>query len=709
MIFNKKKQIPAENALDSILNALDTAVVVVRGKDCEVLYINKTAEQYLPSKAYTSQSCKTGLCDAFPDFCDFCSHQSDYGDPSGSESFETINAQGETFSCFLKKVEWLDKRSATLLCMRNISPEMDAQKSLYNLAYLDHLTGVPNRQKLKEVFDAISKDIESGAKSGIIAMFDLDNFKAINDTYGHNTGDVMLRRLTEHFEGDPAFAGHLYRLGGDEFVLLFVDTPGQFASETEQMLYYDKLLDKCLLSYSMPNIELACTLSMGIASFPQYGHNYSELLRKADIALYKAKTAGRNQKIFFQDRYDTAKKFKDLFINIKPILTDQGNTFGYEMTDRGNSQEQSENSMVLVDFDQTIDALGINDIDSSSRYFLSFTRQLLNPAVLKNLPRDKFIIQVPATPTVSSQQLDKYTQLKMHGFSLSLTGVQGESSTPADLLALADYVKFDDKALTNPVQVAFMQKHPGKKYIASHVNTEDDFLKTRRQGFALFQGFFFNTPTKVHKTKAIDPLKVNYLRLLKLTSTENYVDFKEISSIISSDVALSYKLLRLLNSAAVGLRNPVSSIEMAVAYLGEEHLKKWIALLALRGIASDKPLELVRMSLIRAQFAELLCPHLIPPGNAKHAFLVGMFSLLHIALEKSKEELFDEIPVAAEIRLSLTTSTGPFSDMVAFFENYEYANWDDVARYAEKYRLRDSTINEAYISAVKWYNELIEQ
>jgi len=221
----------------------------------------------------------------------------------------------------------------------------------------------------------------------------------------------------------------------------------------------------------------------------------------------------------------------------------------------------------------------------------------------------------------------------------------------------------------------------------------------------MFQGFYFNQPVEGRKTKEISPLKINYFRLLKLSSTDDYMDFKEISDIIASDVALSYKLLRILNSAAVGLRN-VSSISSAVAYMGEETLKKWIGVLALRGIAEDKPLELVRMSLIRARFGELLSPGFHIKRNAQQVFMVGMLSLLHIAMEMSKEELLEDIPVSDDIRESLLSRFGIYSDLLRFYENYEYANWEAVSQFVEENRLDSSVVNDSYIAAVKWYNDL---
>jgi len=240
------------------------------------------------------------------------------------------------------------------------------------------------------------------------------------------------------------------------------------------------------------------------------------------------------------------------------------------------------------------------------------------------------------------------------------------------------------------------------------VDTIETFEHAKNLGFKLFQGQFFNQPIIAKKEKNIDPLRLNYLRLLKLACSDGYLDFARISEIISADLALSYKLLRLINSVSIGLRNSISSIQMAVSYLGEEKLKKWIALLALRGIFSDKPLELVRLSLIRARFGETLAPYIDPDFDPDQVFLFGMFSLLHIMLERSLEELFKEIPMSDDIQRSLLTDTGSYSPLLVFFKNYEYGNWDDVAAFVDEYGLSSETINELYIEAINWYNSLIE-
>ncbi|MCL2661814.1 MAG: diguanylate cyclase [Oscillospiraceae bacterium] len=692
-----------------MLDPQDTEIVVVRGKNCHIIFTNERAGERLMD-VDRSDLCKSSFAKQFPGLCEKCPN----GDKSKSynnDPFEMTDTSGRTYSIRRNSFNWTDGKPATIFIMRDITHEKEANERLYALAYIDQLTGIPNRQKLKEDFALIEEDISKNKPvSGIIALFDLDHFKTVNDTYGHNTGDVVLRRLTEHLQANSHFSDRLYRLGGDEFVILFTNPSEAFKSHDKMRDHYSAILSTALQSYTLPSISVKCTLSIGVSFFPKHGYNLSDILRKADIALYQAKAAGRNQVAFFEDHYDTAQKFKDMYINIQPILMGVGKTFGYELVDRsqGNKDKDKDGVVTLNEFNRTLDALGLNDIESKHHYFIQYSSQLQSPAVLKNLPRDKFIVQLNLPPKITAAEIKQheglYNELKGHGYKLALTGL--DSANPImELLSIADYCKFTPKDTNRNRQKLLIAKNQRVRFIATDVDSLEDFLTAKETGFHMFQGFYFNQPVEGRKTKELSPLKFNYFRLMKLSSTDDYMDFRNISDVIASDVALSYKLLRILNSAAVGLRN-VSSISSAVAYMGEESLKKWIAVLALRGIAEDKPLELVRMSLIRARFGELLAPGFRIKRNPQQVFMFGMLSLLHIALEMSREQMLEDIPVAEDIRDSLLSRHGVYSDLLRFYENYEYANWEAVSQFVEENQLDPTMVNDAYITAVKWYNDL---
>ncbi len=695
-----------EKNLCEVLDCLDTGMVVTRGKNCDVLFTSSAAARRLADAGMSGKgSCRDTYAVLYPHLCDNCPNYDEAAEEKAE--YDVTDEAGEIYAVTAKKFEWVDDKPATAIYMQNVTEMRKSQQQLFNLAYNDGLTGVPNRMKLKKDFEEKEPAIEKGSLCGAVALFDLDHFKTVNDTYGHNIGDTMLCHLTEYLASIPAYKGHVYRLGGDEFILFFFESAERFKDIDAMREHYTELLRDSFVTYAMPNIDATCTLSMGVALFPAHGANISELLRKADIALYRAKSGGRNRMEFFQDSYDEGKDVKERYINIQPILTADGRTFAYDLMDRGSEGAGEPDYVTLTGGGHISDALNLQDLQNEAKYVITYTSGVNTEKSLKNLPKTKFIIQVPVSAGENVAQVATFRALATKGYAISLAGITPETKS-SPLLEIASYCKFEPGAFDAAAEREFIAKNPNKMFIATGIDEADQFESAHRRGFKLFEGYYFGERTVVKKAASIDPMRVNYLRLLKLACTDGFTNFKEISQVISSDVALSYKLLRLLNSAAVGLRNPISSIDMAVTYLGEVSLKNWVALLAMSGVAADKPAELVRISLIRARFGELLAPHFHPQLDAHQVFLTGMFSLLDVALDKSKEELFTEIPVADEIKQSILTTSGPYSDLLVLYHAYEYADWDAVSTWSATHNFSSRVIGESYLAANKWYKDLAD-
>lgn len=319
LISNKKKTESQMSVLFGILDAQDNDVVIVN-RHCEILHMNYAARSHFSGTA-AFLSCKNCCADRIPELCGNCPNKR-FGMFNRTENIEIADKNGIYYSARYCAIRWIDGSLCTAIFLHNIDEEHSVQEKLYSLAYIDQLTGIANRTKLREDLDETGERIIISKTSGALAIFDLDNFKTINDNYGHNVGDIMLKRLTSHLENDEDFKGHLYRLGGDEFVLLFKDTNNRFQSLNECRNYYHRLLSGTMQSYTLPHIEARCTISMGVSFFPWHGHGFSDLLRKADIALYRAKANGKNQICFFDDGFDTMQShgFRDIYINIQPVM-----------------------------------------------------------------------------------------------------------------------------------------------------------------------------------------------------------------------------------------------------------------------------------------------------------------------------------------------------------------------------------------------------
>ncbi|MBN7795855.1 bifunctional diguanylate cyclase/phosphodiesterase [Parahaliea mediterranea] len=178
--------------------------------------------------------------------------------------------------------------------LSDISQLKQSQAEVQRLAYYDSLTGLPNRAMLEERAEYALKLARHGKRSLAVMLLDLDNFKNINDSLGHETGDRLLQRIAARLRKHMPEENTLCRLGGDEFALLLPDTDASEAAH-----YAQDFLREVGKTFSLAEHELSLTCSIGIAMFPGDGDTLKQLHTNADTAMYRAKQRGRNRYSFY--------------------------------------------------------------------------------------------------------------------------------------------------------------------------------------------------------------------------------------------------------------------------------------------------------------------------------------------------------------------------------------------------------------------------
>jgi len=177
----------------------------------------------------------------------------------------------------------------------------NSQADLTHLSMHDALTDLPNRLLMQERFnEAIALAEEDGTRVALMS-FDLDNFKIINDSLGHAAGDELLRRIAERLKGLIRGSDTVSRQGGDEFLVLLGDVD---TTETLELVArrFQELVARPLVLH---DIELVTSLSIGISVYPDDGTDFGTLLKKAELAMYQAKAAGRNAYCLFSEEMNT--------------------------------------------------------------------------------------------------------------------------------------------------------------------------------------------------------------------------------------------------------------------------------------------------------------------------------------------------------------------------------------------------------------------
>ena len=150
----------------------------------------------------------------------------------------------------------------------------------------------------------------------------------------------------------------------------------------------------------------------------------------------------------------------------------------------------------------------------------------------------------------------------------------------------------------------------------------------------------------------------------------------------------------------------VTTIRHAAAMLGQKELKKWIITAATRQMCLDKPNEITRVSLLRAKFAENLAPLYGLGGFSQELFLMGLFSVLDIILEKPMTEALEMVKVSNKIKAALTEKTGEYAQIYDLIVQYENANWQEVCRIMILQNMKMDDVYAAYCNALDWYRDM---
>ncbi len=175
--------------------------------------------------------------------------------------------------------------------IEELSQQVEKQiKTLQELAYFDSLTRVQNRRSIERSLDLALASAKRDGKVFSIALIDLDNFKMINDTYGHECGDHLLCGMVKRIKSHLREVDQIGRLGGDEFLIIFhhEEHPQNVVHALERIR---KLFEE---PFVIDGVSMTSTLSIGVAAYPEGGHNRQELLKSADEAMYQVKRQGGN-------------------------------------------------------------------------------------------------------------------------------------------------------------------------------------------------------------------------------------------------------------------------------------------------------------------------------------------------------------------------------------------------------------------------------
>lgn len=395
----------------------------------------------------------------------------------------------------------------------------------------------------------------------------------------------------------------------------------------------------------------------------------------------------------------------------QPIFDRVQNVFGYELLFRSNfinmydgtNGDQATRSVIMNSFL----LIGIETLTNGKIAFINFTANLLKNNIPAMLPKQWVAVEILEDVIPDAEIISACKKLKQDGYLLVLDDFV---FTPEyiPLIKLADIIKVDFRATPREERwqlIRYLRDYH-VKFLAEKIETQEDFQDALHMGYSYFQGYFFCKPV-IMSGKNLSGYKANYLHILQEINRSE-LEFSQIEDIIKKDVSLSYKLLKFINSPIFGFRNTISSLRQSLTLLGQKELKKWVSLIALNGVADDKPGELILMSLIRARFLESLASIKMPKPQVADAFLMGMFSHIDVLLDRPLQEILDEISLDEEVKCALLDKGhNQFSVLYKLILAYEKGDWEACSGYAVDMELDERDVLKSYRESLVWAHDLI--
>ncbi|MHC1781710.1 MAG: EAL and HDOD domain-containing protein [Anaerolineaceae bacterium] len=410
----------------------------------------------------------------------------------------------------------------------------------------------------------------------------------------------------------------------------------------------------------------------------------------------------------------------ELLVGRQPILNRQKKTIGYELLYRALQTDTSARindgvaatSQVFAD---TMFEMGLENIVGSKLAFINFTReffvekslsQLLINIKGEKIHPEQLVLEVLEDITLDKSLLQALLDLRAKHFVVALDDVVSFSQVaPILQTGLVNIVKIDLMGIDRLIlpDLVYSIKQNGILLLAEKVESPDDFKTCMRMGFDFFQGYFFSKPeTIMGARKTMSVSRLNLLRSLAATMDPN-ADFHRLNGIISNDVSLSYKLLRLVNSGYFSFSYQINSIQQAISLIGLQQLRSWMMLLMMASV-DNKPHELTRLALSRAKMCELLARSLGSRQNDSF-FLIGLLSVLDAILDTPMEQVVDGLSLAPEISQALVNYDGNAGIMLSGVIATEAGNWDTILQFG----IKPETWRSIYLESIKWSNLIMEE
>jgi c-di-GMP-related signal transduction protein len=397
----------------------------------------------------------------------------------------------------------------------------------------------------------------------------------------------------------------------------------------------------------------------------------------------------------------------EVFVGRQPIFDIHQELFGYELLNRTGKENvylQTDGDMATLEvLKNSFLSIGMDKLADGKKCFINFTEKLILNDIPTYFDKEAIAIEILEDIIPSREILQACAKLKQLGYTIVLDDFVLKDENRA-FLEYANIIKVDI-IKTNIQDIGkILRELPNKdvKLLAEKVETREDFTIAKSLGFTLFQGYFFSKPVVIN-AKDVSSTLINQQHLYLLNKIDDpEPDIDEIAVLVENDFSLTYKILRIVNSAAYHMRNKINSIKQAIMVLGLYELRKWVLLMAISDYKSAKDNETIKLSMCRAKFAESIGK--LIQRNISEYFLLGLFSLIDTILERPMEEILVELPLTPAMQEALLGHKNEFTLVLDLLSSLERGI--SISELSSILNIPEDVIYSQYVEAIGWADNL---
>jgi c-di-GMP-related signal transduction protein len=390
------------------------------------------------------------------------------------------------------------------------------------------------------------------------------------------------------------------------------------------------------------------------------------------------------------------------YIVREPLLDPRQRVIGYEL-----SWQQHDTILTDADLESLVGFVAdqFNDDDGGWRLrdkilFLDAVPAMLSTDALFAMPPEFTVLSIKSAELRNPDTLAAVQGLRAGGVGIALRDCD-LSQISRSALAAASYieVRFSGSDVAAQARTYSALKQSSARMVGRPVTTWADFDACASLGLDAFVGKLHLTPRPGAPVKGMNPAQTTILQLMQMVKQN--ADVKHLENLLKRDPALSYKLLRYINSASFSVGREVQSLRQAIALLGYAPLYRWLTLLLATASTSGFSPVLMETAVVRGRLAELLGLAALGKSEGESLFVAGMFSLLDRLMGLPMSEVLATIQLPEEVVEALLTRGGSYGPYLALAEACEL-NSNLVSSLAESLNLSPLDVNKAHLSALAW-------